>query len=213
MGTLMYCQGSGKLLQQFWKPIWQYLVKLSICVYPMIQQSTPENTQEKPLHRSKIGLIRTFIIYTEGSVNIVDPYHTLCCNYKQSTGLPWWLSGKESACQCRGHGFDPWPRKIPHAAEQLSPCTTTTEPVVYSQEATTTEPTCPNYQACAPQSPLSTTEASSLRSSCTTTREQPPLAATREKPAQQRRPSTPPKINDFFKSNQLHINTATWIDL
>ena len=27
-----------------------------------------------------------------------------------------------------GHGFEPWSRKIPHAAEQLSPCTTTTEP-------------------------------------------------------------------------------------
>ena len=22
-------------------------------------------------------------------------------------GLPWWLSGKESTCQCRGHGFNP----------------------------------------------------------------------------------------------------------
>ena len=22
-------------------------------------------------------------------------------------GLPWWLSGKESACQCRRHMFDP----------------------------------------------------------------------------------------------------------
>ena len=30
---------------------------------------------------------------------------------------PWWLSGKESACQCRRHGFDPWSGKIPHAAE------------------------------------------------------------------------------------------------
>ena len=31
-------------------------------------------------------------------------------------GLPRWLSGKESACQCRRHkrhGFDPWVRKIP----------------------------------------------------------------------------------------------------
>ena len=27
--------------------------------------------------------------------------------------LPWWLSGKESACQCRRHGFDPWVGKIP----------------------------------------------------------------------------------------------------
>ena len=34
-----------------------------------------------------------------------------------------------------GHGFDPWSRKIPHAAEQLSLC------------ATTTEPACHNYRS------------------------------------------------------------------
>ena len=28
-------------------------------------------------------------------------------------GLPWWLNGKESACQCRRRGFDPWVWKIP----------------------------------------------------------------------------------------------------
>ena len=44
-------------------------------------------------------------------------------------GLPWWCSGWESACQCRGHRFEPWSGKIPHATEQLSPCATTTEPV------------------------------------------------------------------------------------
>ena len=27
--------------------------------------------------------------------------------------LPWWLSSKESACQCRRHEFDPWAGKIP----------------------------------------------------------------------------------------------------
>ena len=43
--------------------------------------------------------------------------------------LPWWRSGWESACQCRGHGFDPWSGKIPHATERLSPCATTAEPV------------------------------------------------------------------------------------
>ena len=34
-----------------------------------------------------------------------------------SSGLwghfPWWLSGKESAFQCRRHHLDPWTRKIP----------------------------------------------------------------------------------------------------
>ena len=45
-------------------------------------------------------------------------------------GLPWWRSGWESCCQCRGHGFRPWSRRIPHAAEQLGPCTTTAEPAL-----------------------------------------------------------------------------------
>ena len=55
--------------------------------------------------------------------------------------LPWWLSGKESACQCRRHRFNPWSRKIPHAAEQLSPCATTIELALQSLQAATTEPT------------------------------------------------------------------------
>ena len=29
------------------------------------------------------------------------------------TGLPWQLSGKDSAYQCNRHGFHPWVRKIP----------------------------------------------------------------------------------------------------
>ena len=36
-------------------------------------------------------------------------------------------SGEEPNCQCKGHRFDPWPRNIPHATEQLSLCTTTVE--------------------------------------------------------------------------------------
>ena len=33
-----------------------------------------------------------------------------------------WLSGKESACQCRRHGFNPWIRKIPWKRKwQLTP--------------------------------------------------------------------------------------------
>ena len=33
--------------------------------------------------------------------------------YESSTRLPWWLSGKESTCQCRRCAFDPWDGKIP----------------------------------------------------------------------------------------------------
>ena len=45
----------------------------------------------------------------------------------------------------QGHGFDPWSGKVPHATEQVTPCTTTTEPALYSSHATTTEPACCNY--------------------------------------------------------------------
>ena len=44
--------------------------------------------------------------------------------------FPWWLSGKEFACQCRKHRFDPCSGKILHAVEQLSHCITTIERVL-----------------------------------------------------------------------------------
>ena len=52
--------------------------------------------------------------------------------------LPWGLSGKEAACHCGRHGFDPWSEKIPHATERLSPRVTTTEPVLQSPGRATT---------------------------------------------------------------------------
>ena len=39
-------------------------------------------------------------------------------------------AGREVTSQCRGLGFDPWSGKIPHAAEELRPCSRTTEPVL-----------------------------------------------------------------------------------
>ena len=42
--------------------------------------------------------------------------------------------------QCRGQRFEPWSRKIPHAAEQLSPCATTTQTALYSQNSASEEP-------------------------------------------------------------------------
>ena len=51
---------------------------------------------------------------------------------------------KNLPCNARDTGFDPW-FEISHAAEQLSPCITTIEPMLQSPRATTTEPTCFNY--------------------------------------------------------------------
>ena len=54
-------------------------------------------------------------------------------------GLSWWPRGEGFTCQCRKHGFTPWSGKIPHAVEQLNPCTTTIEPVPKRLGAATTE--------------------------------------------------------------------------
>ena len=75
------------------------------------------------------------------------------------------------ACQCRGHGFEPWSGKIPHAAEQLSPCATTTE----AREPQLLKPAClepmlPNKRSHHNEKPVHRNE------------EQPLLAATRESP-------------------------------
>ena len=62
-------------------------------------------------------------------------------------GLPWWQSGWESACQYRGHGFEPWSGKIPHAAEQLGPWAKTTEPARL-------EPVLCNKRGCDSERPM-----------------------------------------------------------
>ena len=78
-------------------------------------------------------------------------------------GLPQWHSGWESACQCKGHRFEPWSGKIPHAAEQLGPWATTTEPARL-------EPVLRNKRGRDSERPAHREE------------EWPPLAATSESP-------------------------------
>ena len=81
-----------------------------------------------------------------------------------SKGLPWWHSGWESACQCGGNGFEPWSGRIPHAAEQLGPWATITEPARL-------EPVLRNKRGQDSERPAHRDE------------EWPPLAATRENPS------------------------------
>ena len=42
------------------------------------------------------------------------------CSLIWILGLPRWLSGKESACQCRRLGFDPWVKKTPLEEEMAN---------------------------------------------------------------------------------------------
>ena len=84
-------------------------------------------------------IITTF--YPFGHTNFIWPS---CFKGIYFSGLPWWLSDRESTCQCRRHGYHPWSRKIPHAVEQWSPCPTTIEPVLQSPGAAT-ELMCYSY--------------------------------------------------------------------
>ena len=97
-----------------------------------------------------------------------------CIDQKSYWGLPWWLNSKESTCQCRRHGFDPWFRKIPPAAEELSPCASTTDPGLQSPCVSNTEARMPCILCSA------TRAATAVRNPC---------IATRDKPTQQQRPS------------------------
>ena len=73
---------------------------------------------------------------------------------KGCSGLPWWRSGWESACQCRGHGFGPWSGRIPRAAsgwarepQLLSLRSTAHEPQLLSPRTTTIEARMPRARA------------------------------------------------------------------
>ena len=69
--------------------------------------------------------------------------------------------GSESSCQCRGHEFEPWSGRIPHAVEHLSPW------------ATTTEPSCHNHQGLQAWGPCSATREATAISPRTATKSSP----------------------------------------
>ena len=82
--------------------------------------------------------------------------------FKKCSGLPWWLSAEESACQCRRHRFNPSSGKIPHRACAL-------------------EPGSHNHWSLEAWTLCSTTGETTTRSLHITTREWPLLTATRER--------------------------------
>ena len=98
-------------------------------------------------------------------------------------GLPWWLSGKEFTCQSRRHRFNPRSRKIPHIMEQLSSRATSMSLCSGAQKLQLLSPRAPRAEAGGSQNLCSATR------EATAMREQAPLAITREKPEQQRRPT------------------------
>ena len=121
---------------------------------------------------------------TEWQQHVEEWQHLDNYTFKNTqSGLPWWRSGWESACRCRGHGFEPWSRRIPHAAKQLGPWATTAEPARL-------EPVLP------------TGEAAIVRGPRTAMRSGPRLPQLEKAHAQKRRPNTAKKNNKKTKTKQ-----------
>ena len=82
-----------------------------------------------------------------------------------SVGLPWWLSCKESTCQCSRQEFTSWSWKIPRAVEQLSH--NYRAHAYGARELQLLSPRASTSEVCAPQSLCSATrEAPTVRSPC-----------------------------------------------
>ena len=88
--------------------------EMSTCSVPRCQSpSTKKRTKRK-----KRDLALRSVLYS------LQLYASKVDNSGASLVAQW----LRSACQCRGRGFEPWSGKIPHAAEQLGPWATATEP-------------------------------------------------------------------------------------
>ena len=59
-------------------------------------------------HSSQCGWLKVKIYLFD--LSIWNPW---IASFRIIYWLPRWLSGKESACQCKKHGLNPWVRKIP----------------------------------------------------------------------------------------------------
>ena len=99
-----------------WLLLFLHLSTTLFCHLNLLSERIP------PLLTSKI-----FTLSTHKCTSLTRSYTHIFPLKSQMLGLPWWRSGWESTCQCRGHGFEPWSRRIPHAAEQLGPCATSTD--------------------------------------------------------------------------------------
>ena len=113
------------------------------------------------------------------------------------TELNWWLSGKESDCQCRRHGVHPWSRKIPYATEQLGLCITTIESVLWVQVSQLLSP-CPTTIEVCPLEPalLNKRNHHNRKPAHRNYRAGPHWLQPREKPARNKDPAQP-KIQEW----------------
>jgi len=92
-----------------------------------------------------------------------------------------------------GDSFNPWSRKIPHAIEQISPCTTTTEPM------------CRNYRSRRALETMLHNKRSHHSEKPTHCNEEQPLLAQLEKSLRSNEDPARPKIHDCFLQKHTQV--------
>ena len=133
-----------------------------------------------------------FISFLDLQKLAIYPY-TLCeicfkSIHAQWPGFPGGSDGRKNLPAIRRPGFDPWVGKILHAMEQLSLCSTNTEPLLYSLGAATTEARRPQSLCSAAR------EAPTVRSLHTAKKSRPHSPPLEKSPSSSEDPAQP-KIN------------------
>ena len=75
--------------------------------FPSSSLSLKKKKKKKAYHNTCKIYLNEYPIYKLGLTVLIS-------------GLPWWLSDKESICQCRKHEFNPWAREDPIEKEMAA---------------------------------------------------------------------------------------------
>ena len=68
------------------------------------ESDTTEATQQQQQQQQQHSTVLGYVPHLLYPFIYQWTFRLLPCSH----WLPWWLSGKESTCQCRIRGFDPW---------------------------------------------------------------------------------------------------------
>ena len=79
--------------------------KFCVCRQPAKQKCNPLRPKDPTVYKRQVPTT------LEGYLLKASIFHQT--EFPTFLRLPWWFRGKESICQCRRCGFDPWLRKIP----------------------------------------------------------------------------------------------------
>ena len=130
LASCVYMEGLSAPLGKAWRHFWLSRLEDAIGIwlvetrdaaqYPAVHRAVPSGPKCQQHRAWKILLTGR----PDPALMMACPHPNLLRTYPRSCLVVHWL---RVCLQCRGHRFDPWSRKIPYAAKQLSPCATTIE--------------------------------------------------------------------------------------